>query len=59
MRTYGCLTPAAFLLVVGGFMLVCGLEGNIPKLAWTGAGFLAAALAFGLAALFFRWHGWD
>jgi membrane protein implicated in regulation of membrane protease activity len=59
MRSYGCLTPAAFLLVIGGLMLVVGLEGNIPKLAWTGSGFLAAAFAFGLAAWYFRWQGWD
>lgn len=59
MRSYGCLTPAAFLLVVGGFTLVVGLESGSAPVVKAGGIFLAAAVVLGLIALFFRWQGWD
>ena len=59
MRSKGCLTPAAFLLVIGGFMLVIGLNSNSSQLTWAGASFLGMALLAVLIALFFRWQGWD
>jgi hypothetical protein len=59
VRSKGCLTPAAFLLVIGGFTLACGLESNSSQVAWAGASFLGMALLAGLTALFFRWQGWD
>ena len=59
MRARGCLTPAAFLLVIGALMLVGGLMGHSAQLAWAGGAFLGVALLAGLTALYFRWQGWD
>jgi hypothetical protein len=59
MRSYGCFTPVAFLLVVGWFLLCGGLMGHSSQAAWAGAGVLGAALILGLVALYFRWQGWD
>ncbi len=59
MRSRGCLTPAALLLVAGWFLLMIGWMQPSARMVWAGAGAVGAAVILGLIALYFRWQGWD
>ena len=59
MRSKGCLTPAALLLVAGGNLLAWGLVTESMRTVRAGAVFLFLAVVFGLGALYFHWQGWD